>query len=1178
VISSDPTPLRVIDVTDPDFPSFELTQGEAMAARIRILLAVQNRRISYFLEDAMTRRVRVCLAVTLACGGLTVGVATAQNTHSLVQMGGHLMDQQSTPLKGTQTVRASERIVRTEPRAGGTALVEQLGNLPLSFEANHGQADKRAQFISRGLGYSLFLTSTEAVLALQGPAEPDRSPKTSRLPGEPESLRTGITELRMDLLGSNPQSPAAALDQLSSTSNYFIGNDPRQWQTNIPNYGKVRFENVYAGVDLVYYGNQNQLEYDFIVAPGADPGTIRLGFTGAERMRIDSHGELTLPTRTGDVRWHKPVIYQEIDGVRRIVSGRYVRKGKTTVGFAVAPYDPRHVLVIDPTLDYSTYLGATGVLTNGIAVDSNGKAYVTGSATSIGMATGGAFQVANGGGQDAFVMKFDTSRFGNATRVYSTYIGGNGTDAGNSIAVDSLGNAYITGTTGSLNFPTSNAYQGAFQGGPGGLDAFVTKLNAAGNALLYSTYLGGDNNDVGTGIAVNSSTPPDGYVYVTGNAISSNFPTLNGFRSSGYGFVAKLNTLASGVPSLVYSTYLDSDARAIAVDSSGHAYVTGRWGGVDAVPDICFVPFCPTGPDAFVMKIDTTASGLTSLMYATYVGGSGDDIGLGIAVDSSGNAYVTGETNSIDFPGTSFSTIAAGVAPIQGTNHGGKDAFVFELNKTGQGLVYSTYLGGTGDEQGSRIAVDSSGNAYVAGATNSPGFPTSNALAGQSSLSGSSAAFVTKINASGTDWVYSTYLGGNNITSASSIALDSSGNAYVTGNTNSSNFPITPNAFQFNLSGSGGFLAKIIDDTTMPPTISVSPTSLYFSATDAGANPVDQNVAISNAGGGTLNWTANVVTGGSWLSVSPVGNTGTLAVSVNIVGLAAGTYNGSIQVTDAAATNTPQTIAVQLLVNPVTTSATLTSSLNPSTPGQSVTFTAIVLGVNPTGMTTFLDGGTTIGVASLVGGSANFTTNALTGGSHSITASYSGDSNNLDSISPILVQTVNLGPPTIAKAFGVSSIPLGTNTTLTFTLTNPNAIAVTGVSFIDPLPDGLIVAVPNGLTGSCGGTVTATANTSLIVLSGGSIAGNGTCIFTVTVTGVSVGSWINTTSGVTFTQGGMGGTATANLQVSAPLPGCQGSLKSAYALQYGGLAHAAAALGFPSVSALVNYVAQVCGG
>ena len=290
-------------------------------------------------------------------------------------------------------------------------LAERYGMVPLSFEANEGQTDRQVQFLSKGSGYSLFLTGTEAVMALRAPSEAESSrsaaPRAHRHVTSP-SNRGAV--LRMQLLGSNPATRSTGLDKLPGKSNYFIGNDSKQWRTNVSNYGKVRFDGVYPGVDLVYYGNQQQLEYHFVVAAGADPSAITLGFAGAERLQIDSQGELTLQTRTGDVRWHKPVVYQEINGLRQMVDGHYVRQGKNAVGFAVASYDRNHTLIIDPVLVYSTYIGGSqDDIATAIAVDSLGNAYLTGYTTSQNFPTVNSLPLTFGGNEDVFVTKFNAA-------------------------------------------------------------------------------------------------------------------------------------------------------------------------------------------------------------------------------------------------------------------------------------------------------------------------------------------------------------------------------------------------------------------------------------------------------------------------------------------------------------------------------------------------------------------------------------------------------------------------------------------------------------------------------------------------------------------------------------------------------------------------------------------------
>ena len=684
-------------------------------------------------------------------------------------------------------------------------VAEAFGRQPLSFEANQGQVDGQVDFLARGSGYTLFLTTREAVLLLRARAAPL----------DARDQRGGSAAvLRMQLSGANAQPHVAGMDALSGKVNYFIGNDPRRWRTNIPTYAKVAYQDVYAGIDLVYHGAQGRLEYDFIVQPGADPAAIALAFQGAERLELDADGNLVVHTAAGPVRQPKPVIYQEVGGLRRDVAGGYVLKGPQQVRLHLAAYDASRPLIIDPALFYSTYLGGSNDDVGfGIAVDTVGNAYVTGFTDSTNFpTTTGAFQPVFGGTFDAFVTKLNPTGSG---LVYSTYLGGGGTDVSRGIAVDTLGNAYVTGATSSSNFPTT---PGAFQTAFGGVfDAFVTKLNPTGSMLVYSTYLGGSNDDDGGGLAIDTV----GNAYVTGRTASSNFPTTAGafdttFNGATDAFVAKVDATGSG---LVYSTFLGGSGfensvfsfGGIVVDASGNAYVTGGTESSDFPTTVgAFQPASAGNEDAFVTKLNPTGSGV---VYSTYLSGSSTDVGTAITVDGSGNAYVTGVTFSANFPTTpgAFDTTA----------NGENDVFIAKLNATGSSLVYSTYLGGSDSEFGRSIAVDSLSNAHVTGETRSLNFPTTPG-AFQPAFGGPLGdfdAFVTKLNPTGSGLVYSSYLGGNGEDRGLGIAVDTlpSPNAYVTGLTRSSNFPTTSGAFQPVLAGpSDAFVAKIID-IVLPP-------------------------------------------------------------------------------------------------------------------------------------------------------------------------------------------------------------------------------------------------------------------------------------------------------------------------------------------------------------------------
>jgi len=697
---------------------------------------------------------------------------------------------------------------------------ETYGKLPLHFEANRGQTHKDVRFLSRGPGYTLYLTSGEAVLVLTrpNPDEKKRDVRSRRERGAQTPVKS--LALRMRLVGAAPEPAVSGLEEQPGTANYFIGKDSAKWLTKVPTYARVHYRDVYPGIDLLYYGNQRQLEYDFVVAPGADPKKIVLGFKGADKLEIDAKGELVLHAAGGDIRQHKPFIYQNIEGIRREIAGGYVRKGANRVSFQVAAYDRSQPLVIDPVLSYSTFLGGSGFnWGGGIAVDADGNAYVVGLTNSSNFpTTAGAFQTIFGGGTgfDAFVTKLNPT---GSALVYSTYLGGNGSDSGHKIAVDGAGNAYVVGQTFSSNFPTTaGAFQTSFGGGYG--DAFLTKLNPTGSALVYSTYLGGTGEDDGSGISVDA----DGNAYVAGFTQSADFPaTAGAFQKTfggGYGdaFVTKLDPTGSA---LIYSTYLggaDSDAAGnpgLAVDASGSAYVTSETVSTDfPITAGAFQATLSGYQNAFVTKLDPTGS---ALVYSTYLGGSITDWTQAIAVDADGNAYVTGVTTSTDFPTTA--------GAVQTSFGGGRnDAFVVKLNPAGSALVYSTYLGGSGKEAGSAIAVDTAGNAFVTGRTNSSDFPTT-ITAFQRSFGGGTRevfvgdlggdAIVTKLNADGSALVYSTYLGGSENDYGYGIALDAQANpnAYVTGSTSSFwTFPTTAGAFQTGMAGStDAFVAKISD-------------------------------------------------------------------------------------------------------------------------------------------------------------------------------------------------------------------------------------------------------------------------------------------------------------------------------------------------------------------------------
>ena len=721
------------------------------------------------------------------------------------------------------TLMSAQTDTESTPDHKDRALSDYGKLLPLSFEANQGQTDENVKFLSRGLSYSLFLTNSEAVLALRKtePISARLKVRTGQTPIErqkPTARETAV--LRMQLAHAKSAPRILGEEELPGKVNYFLGNDPLKWRTNLPTYGKVKYEGVYPGVDLVYYGNEGRLEYDFVVSPGADARSIRIRFHGAKKLRIDRNGSLLLEAGGRRVSLEKPQAFQETEGTKKTVECRYVLIAANTIGIRVGDIDHGKPLVIDPVLAYSTYLGGnSSELGTGVAVDSLGNAYVTGTTDSPNFPTANALQPALAG-QNVFITKINAS---GTALVYSTYLGGSGSDVGESIAVDASGNAYVTGDTSSQNFPTTNALQPTHSGGF--TDVFITKINASGAALDYSTYLGGSSEETGNAIAVDAS----GNAYVTGFTESPNFPTANALQPT-YGggfidaFVAKID--ASGT-ALVYSSYLggifDDYGSGIAVDASGNVYVTGYTSSSNFPTANALQPTHSGGlTDVFITKINASGA---ALLYSTYLGGdqslqaSSDNIGYGIAVDAQGNAYVTGFTTAQNFP--TANALQPALAGIQ-------NAFITKINASGSALVYSTYLGGSLSEVGKAIGVDASGNAAVIGTTSSPDFPTRNAL--QTTYGGGiTDAFVAKVSASGTALVYSTYLGGSGEDTGLGVAVDSSGNTYVAGATGSQNFP-TRNAFQSTYGGGDvdAFVSKIASCTAPPAvTLSADPTMLW---------------------------------------------------------------------------------------------------------------------------------------------------------------------------------------------------------------------------------------------------------------------------------------------------------------------------------------------------------------
>ncbi len=678
--------------------------------------------------------------------------------------------------------------------------MNQLAPLPLGFELNAGQADPAVHYLARGMGYTLFLTPSELVIVLTQP--PFKRAKDRTAPGPPDA-----TVFRMRFIGADPAALAEADGQLSGIANYFIGNDPAQWRTNIPTYRTVRYRALYPGIDLVYYGSEGALEFDFLVEPAADPGRIQLQFAGPGQYAEDAAGNLSCGDAARRISLRRPRLYQRTATGTSEVSGGFHLNDRQQLGFRVDSYQADAPLVIDPVLTFSTYLGGNAVDDGyGIAVADDGHIYVAGATSSTDFPT---VQVQAQvqpesdperprGQTMAFVSKIALSAAG-PELVYSTYLGGEGFSGANSIASDSNGAAYVTGYTDSGDFPMVRPLPGQDQF-RGNQAAFVSKLSgdSGGIALAYSTYLGGNGATKGQGIAVDSA----GNAYVTGDTAAPDFPTLHPLpsqerlRGTPAAFITKLSFGPDGA-ALVYSSYLGGDGategKGVAVDSRGNAYLTGKTAATDfpAVHPLPGQEQLSGTAAAFVAKINQSPGGI-DLAYSSYLGGTGQTEARSIAVDAQGHAYLTGSTDSADFPT---------VRPLPGQErlHDSGAAFVAKITGSDDiALAYATYLGVDSGASGYGIAVDGNGNAYVTGTT-AVDFPLVNALPGQEEFQGFHDAFVSKIiaDSDGTVLAYSTYLGGKHSASAGlGIAVDSAGSAYVTGylmvftSTDVTNFPM----------------------------------------------------------------------------------------------------------------------------------------------------------------------------------------------------------------------------------------------------------------------------------------------------------------------------------------------------------------------------------------------------
>jgi hypothetical protein len=801
-----------------------------------------------------------------------------------------------------------------------------IARLPLAFEPNLGQSGPEVKFLSHSRGYSLFLTSTQAVLAF--PLQRESKGK------EKESAAVG-----MQFAGANTAAMVAGTELLPGHSNYFIGNDRSRWLRNVAQFSRVRYQSLYSGIDLDFYGREGRLEYDFRVAPGADPRQIGLQFNGTDAIHISKNGDLVLATAGRELRFQAPQIYQLAGDREEPVSGGFVLSADGHVGFQVGEYDRTRMLVIDPVLAYSTYLGGSGAescaaITGAsagfvphcpaIAIDSASRVYIAGATTSPGNSFPGAGAgLTLNGTADVFVSRISSSGTGLAVD-YVTYLGATGTQYPTGIGVDSGFNVYVTGNTDSAQFPTVNGLPGS----PSGNHAFLGKLDSGAN-LVYSTYLAGSGSDSASDLAVDSQAR----AYVFGITSSTDFPVTPGALQPQYPsgaanqfFFAKVDPAQTGSNSLLYSTFFGGSTPnsgsvmggAIAVDSLSNVYLAGGT-TFDNMPVVnAYQGTIKGGSDIWAAKLKAPATNTQqySLVYETYLGGSGNDVAYGVASDGT-NTFVTGSTSSIDI------TLPTGITPFQGTNGGVQDAFVAKFGVptttgTTQGSVplnYFSYLGGNLLDAGLAITADASQNVRVTGLTQSGGtFPNTNPLPNVSG--GGTDAFAARIATSSGVASATSILGGSGTDIGTSIATDVTLNSYIGGETSSGDFPAAASAgqppitpVQAALSGSSDAFISKLGPTITGVTLTCPGTVTTCNPTGAGASPSPQGVGsavtftypIYNTGDpvngavftATVQGTNSTITSASASSGSCTTTTSTAVCNLGILGTSTITTSGS---------------------------------------------------------------------------------------------------------------------------------------------------------------------------------------------------------------------------------------------------------------------------------------------
>ena len=1013
---------------------------------------------------------------------------------------------------------------RSAPSRG--EVLTAYGKLPLNFEANRGQTDARVRFLAHGSGYTVFLTGDDATLLLQAPCAENAISLSGRsgLASNSKPSRCPAAAVRLALAGASPHVEIKALDAQSGASNYLTGNDPSKWVRGVPHFARIKYNGVYPGVDLVYYGNQGRLESDYVLAPGAAPSQIGIRIQGADQFKLDSQGNALLSTAAGDVTLHRPRAYQRIAGGQLEIAANYVQRGRRVIGIEVAPYDPSQTLIIDPVLSYSTYLGGTTnqVLT-GIASDSNGFAYVTGFTSSADFpTTTGALQTKlSNTSSNALVVKLKQDGTG---LVYSTLLGGTGVtgDSARAIAVDAAGDAYIVGFTSSSDFPVkANAYQPVNKGGGG----FFSKLDPTGSTLIYSTYLTGSGTDLLNAIAIDAN----GNAYITGSTRSTDFPVVIATAlqntnkvtgNSATAFLSRIDPKQSGTNSLIYSTYLGGSkgesGQGVAVDSAFHAYVVGSTSSTD-FPQ----PTTPNGyqqslrnpsGNIFLADIDTTQPAL--LLYSTYLGGTGNggstpgEVGTAIAVTSTaGLAYITGYTSSTSFPTVNALSTTSN-APLQ-------KAIIAKIDTTKIGvssLLFSTYFGGTvatlgstqpGADLGLGIAVDTPGNIYVAGTTKSADFPVTPG-APQPTRVGTQNAFLSELNPSGSTVLFSTYLGGTTDVAAS-VALDtaSPANAYIAGAT-AGNFPTTVGAFQItdavaanSNNNTDGFVSKISPGAVAG--VFASPAFVSFTNQVVHTPSTAQTVTLYNNSGTTLS-----------------------GITVSFTGANAGDFTqGTSTCSTTLATNSNCTIGIIFTPSTNSTETAALSIADSASGSPQIVSLVGSVSVAPTAVflapTTVAFGNQTINTTS-PGQTVTLTNNSAATAT-SISVTIGGVS------SALFAQTNNCG----------STLAVGANCTISVTFRPTTAGAATATLSVTDSDAGspqTAVLTGTGTTGNPDFGITVMPTTA-------SVAAGSTASFTVTVTGLN-----GFTTPVALTCAGAPVDSTCTLTPSTVTPTATGAMSA----------------------------------